>query len=745
MLTRKIPAATPLAAALAIALAAVCGSAQAETLADDQAVTLDRLTVVGNVLKAQESTGSATYLDTGTLEKQGYRDIQRILRQVNGVYAIDEEGYGLRPNIGIRGSGTDRSSRITVMEDGVLIAPATYAAPAAYYFPTAARMNAIEVRKGSSTIRTGPRTTGGAINLISTPIPQTTSGLVDFAYGTDQTVQAHAWAGGSSDHVGWLLETAQQQTDGFKRLDSGGDTGYTLEDYLGKFRINTGPDARYYQSLELKLGKVEQDSDETYLGLTEADFRAHPNRRYAGSQIDNIQTDHEQAELRHYIRFSDTLDLTTVAYRNEFSRNWYKLNDVRGANDCDPEDPIGFKSISSILSTPECYTSQYAAILGADSDAGALRVRNNNREYYGKGVQSVLGWDLDSGGVQHAFELGVRYHEDQEDRYQSDDRYTMQDGTMVLFSRGAPGSQDNRIGDAKAISAYLQDEIRAGNWIITPGLRYESIDLTQTRYSTVTGDRTVPIDVQKDSLSELLPGVGVTYLISDSLNAFASAHKGFNPPGPGSDADPEESTNVEAGLRWNAGAMNAEIAGFWNDYSNLVGSCTASTGGNCEIGEQFDGGKARVRGIEASFGYDIEIGDHLRLPLRAGYTFTDAEFRNSFSSDFEEWGTVESGAPLPYLPEHTFNVQVGLESGRWRVNLAGNHIDDMATSAEAGAPRTESAFVVDLAAGYQLTRQAEVFARVENLTDEVWIASLRPAGARPGLPRQTYVGVRIRF
>lgn len=742
MNTRKIPAATPLAAALALALTSVAGHAHAETAttaADDQAVTLDRLTVVGSRQNAAESAGSATFLDTEMLEKHDYRDIQRILRQVNGVYAIDEEGYGLRPNIGIRGSGTDRNSRITVMEDGVLIAPAAYAAPAAYYFPTAARMSAVEVRKGSSTIRTGPRTTGGAINLISTPIPQTTSGLVDFASGTDQTVQAHAWAGGSSDHVGWLFETAQQQTDGFKRLDSGGDTGYTLEDYLGKFRINTGPEARFYQSLEIKLGKVEQDGDESYLGLTEADFRATPNRRYAASQVDNIQTDHEQVELRHYIQFSDTVDLTTVAYRNEFSRNWYKLNDVRNSAN------TGWVSISNILADPDANADQYAWLTGADSLSGALRVRNNNREYYSKGVQSVLGWTLDTGGAQHAFEFSARYHEDQEDRYQDDDRYTMVDGTMVLSSDGAPGTQDNRIGDAKAISVYLQDEIRAGDWIITPGLRYESIDLTQTRYSTATGDRSTPTRVQKDSVSELLPGIGVTYLVNDNLNVFASAHRGFNPPGPGSSADPEESINVEAGLRWNAGDMNAEIAGFWNDYSNLVGTCTASTGGNCDIGDQFDGGEARVRGIEASFGYAFDLTGDLRLPLRVGYTWTDAEFSSSFSSDFEEWDTVESGAPLPYLPEHTFNVQAGLEGARWRVNLGGNYIDDMATSAEAGAPRTESAFVVDLSAAYKLTGQAEVFTRVENLTDEVWGASRRPAGARPGMPRQTYVGLRVKF
>ena len=734
---------------LAFAIAAACGLAHAETAtaADDQAVTLDHLTVVGSAQRAAESAGSAAYLDTLALQKYDYSDIQRTLRQVTGVYAVDEEGYGLRPNIGIRGSGTDRNSRITVMEDGVPIAPAVYAAPAAYYFPTAARMSAIEVRKGSSTIRSGPRTTGGTVNLISTPIPQRTSGLVDFAWGTDQTLQTHAWTGGSGDNVGWLLETAQQGTDGFKHLDGNGSasnrgTGYTLEDYLGKFRINTGADARFYQSLEIKLGRTEQDGDETYLGLTDADFRARPDRRYAGSQQDNITTDHQQAELRHYIAFSDSLDLTTVAYENEFSRNWYKLNDVRNSDD------TGWVGIGSVLADPSTHADQYAWLTGDDSLAGALRVRNNNRSYYSKGVQSVLGWNLGTGGVRHAFEFGVRYHEDQESRFQDDDRYTMVDGTMVLASDGAPGTQDNRVGDAKAIAAYVQDEIRFGDWIVTPGLRYESIDLTRTDYAKQADGRALgPTRVRKSSVSEWMPGLGVTWLAGDDFNLFASAHKGFNPPGPGSQSDPEESVNVEAGLRWGRDSLRTELVGFWNDYRNLVATCTASSGGGCVIGDQFDGGEARVLGIEASVAYDFgqANGWSVGVPVRLGYTWTDAEFRNSFESDFEEWGEVEAGDPLPYLPEQALNVQVGIEGGRWQVNLAGNYIDDMNTNAADTAPRTESAFVVDLAAGYRLSEQIELYTRIENLTDEVWIASRRPAGARPGLPRQAYLGVRVKF
>ena len=721
-------------------LALACSAALAQPPAV-QLVTLDRLTVVGDSGKAEETAGSAAYIDEEALEKHGYRDAQRILRQVPGIYAVDEEGYGLRPNIGIRGSGTDRSSRLTLMEDGVPIAPAVYAAPSAYYFPTAARMNAVEVLKGSATVRSGPRTTGGAINFISTPVPEAgpdnaVSGLLDVAFGTDQTLQTHAFAGGTNGRVGWLLETAQQQSDGFKRLDSGGDSGYTLEDYLGKLRFASSADADMPQSLELKLGKVEQDGDETYLGLTEADFGANPNRRYAASQRDRIVTDHEQTELRHHVTFNDAIDLTTVAYNNEFARNWYKLNDVGGI------------SIGSILADPITHAAGYATITGGDSADDALRVRNNNRRYFSRGVQSVLGWRFDGGGARHDIEIGLRYHHDEEDRYQWDDGYRMDNGSMVLTSAGAPGTQDNRVGEARAIAIHVQDEIRFGDWMITPGLRHESIDLTRTDYLRQPDGRSLaPTRVRESSVSAWLPGIGVTRFVGERTNVFVGAHRGFNPPGPGSSSDPEWSTNIEAGWRWKDRAARAELVGFWNDYSNLVGTCTASSGGDCVIGDQFDGGHARVLGLEAAFGWDFGIanGWDIAAPLDVGYTYTDAEFRSSFDSDFGEWGEVSVGDRMPYLPEHSLHIRLGLDAEHWHISLAGNHIDDMSTNAADSAPRTDSAFVIDLAAGYRLTDNAELFARIENAADETWVASRRPAGLRPGMPRQGYLGLRIKF
>ena len=185
------------------------------------------MTVIGSAERAAEIPGSADDVDAEELQRYATSDVNRALRRVPGLYLIEVDGYGLRPNIGIRGSGTDRNNRIAVMEDGVLIAPAAYAAPAAYYFPTVERMTAIEVRKGSASIRSGPRTTGGAINLVSTPIPaEQIAGRVSLVAGQDSTYNAHAWAGGSGDQFGFLVEAVQQGSDGFKEID--GDRSFEV-------------------------------------------------------------------------------------------------------------------------------------------------------------------------------------------------------------------------------------------------------------------------------------------------------------------------------------------------------------------------------------------------------------------------------------------------------------------------------------------------------------------------------------
>ena len=164
-------------------------------------------------------------------------DINRILSRVPGIYVQEEDGFGLRPNIGMRGTGLERSSKINLMEDGIPIAPAPYASPAAYYSPTAGRMFALEARKGSSQIKYGPHSTGGALNYVSTPIPNSYKANLILSGGDHSSQFFKSNIGSSNSKFGYLFEILHDKNSGFKSLDYiNGNTGYSKTDFMGKMR-----------------------------------------------------------------------------------------------------------------------------------------------------------------------------------------------------------------------------------------------------------------------------------------------------------------------------------------------------------------------------------------------------------------------------------------------------------------------------------------------------------------------------
>ncbi|GMR23940.1 MAG: TonB-dependent receptor [Acidobacteriota bacterium] len=710
-----------------------------EAIDEATLIISERVNVVGSESALETIPGSAYVIDGEALEaqRQGFDDIHRMIRQVPGIVIQEEDGYGLRPNIGMRGTGSERSAKITLMEDGVLIAPAPYTAPSAYYFPVTGRMEAIEVRKGSSQIKFGPRTNGGALNLVSTSVPINLRMRANVALGTDSAFKGHINVGDSYENVGWLFETYQLRTNGFKELDGGASTGFYVQDYLGKLRFNTSPSARIFQSLELKVGAGTEDSNETYLGLTERDFDWNPVRRYAASQPDNIQWNHQQFQAQHFLAVPGGIDVTTTLYRNNFERNWYKLQSILGTD------------IGGIFDDPLAYASELAIAKGADSDPNDLSVRANARTYYSQGVQSVAGFKARTGSIEHDFELGLRFHQDQEDRFQNEDGFQMLNGLMGLTSFGAPGSQSNRVSDASALAFFAQDTIRLSRWTILPGVRYETIELTRIDYATSDPGRTDP-RVRKNHVTAVIPGIGITYAATPKLNVFGGIHKGFSPPGPGSTefTQSEESLNYELGLRGQRRSLGAELVFYYNNYSNLLGIDTLSSGGSGE-GDLFNGGASRARGIEASLRYDFaELSkSRRRFPFLFSYTLSDAEFRSSFDSSYPPWGDVQEGDKLPYLARHQLYARFAVEDSGWSAGLDANYTSRMRTEAGQGdipaGQGTDAYLVVNAFAEFDLSEDVRFFATVQNVGDNAYIVARRPAGLRPGLPRTFMTGIKL--
>jgi len=702
---------------------------------------MERVMVIGNAERAQDLTGSGHFIDKETLDQNNYTDINRVLRQVPGVNIQEEEGYGNRPNIGLRGGRSERSADITLMEDGILISPAPYAAPAAYYFPRVNRMEAVEVRKGSSTIKFGPRTTSGAVNLISSSVPSTQELEALAGYGTDNTQRLQGHYGNSaafgSGHVGFVVDASHEATDGFKSIDIvGGDTGYSIQDIMGKVKFSTDPTADIFQSLEIKIGGTEEDSDETYLGLTQNDFGADPYRRYAASQVDNMDANHRQYHLRHFVDFGD-IDATTTFYHNQFSRNWYKLNDltIGGVN----------QSISNAMDNAAFLSALKGQTDLDGSAANNLTVRANNRDYYATGIQTDMASQFNLGETDHQIEFGVRYHYDKEDRFQQEDLYAINDGVMTLESEGAPGSNANRHATAKATALYVQDEINYANWTFVPGVRYEYIETNREDFNS--GQEIT------NYIDEIIPGLGIGYAFNDYYSVFGGVHKGFAPPSPGStNDDNEESINYELGARYN-NIVNLELVGFFNEYSNLLGECTLSSGcAGGQVGDQFNAGEVDAYGVEFALGYDIAPTlnvSNVSLPINFNYTYTKAEFQTDFVSAFGEWGNVSAGDELPYIPEHQFYISAGVVAPKWEINVAGKYVAEMRTQAGSGSipsgQGTDAHFIVDVAGEYEIFNNTRIFGTVDNLFDKEYVAARRPAGARPGKPMTALAGMKFQF
>ncbi|MFK2039715.1 TonB-dependent receptor family protein [Bacteroides fragilis] len=709
-----------------------------------QEIVVSSQQILGSKFKARNRTGSAYYISPEEIRRLGYTDINRMLKAVPGVNMYEEDGFGLRPNISLRGTKAERSERISIMEDGVLAAPAPYSAPAAYYFPNVARMEAIEVLKGSSQVQYGPFTTGGAINLVSTPIPNSFSGKANISYGSKNTFKSHTSVGSSWKHFGYMVEYLRYQSDGFKKYEDHAAKGFKRNDIIAKIRVKTDHVKGVNHALELKFGYADENSDETYVGLSADDFKKTPFLRYAGSQMDKLKTDHRQWVATYLLTFSNKLKITTNAYYNYFHRNWYKLNDVRAGITSKEK-----RSIADVLVDPETNIRYFDILTGkTDREGEALLVRANNRTYRSRGIQTRAEYRFNLNEFFFDLEFGLRYHADEEDRFQWDDSYSMKNKKMVLFMEGIHGTNANRVTSANALAGYLLAKLRYDAWTVTAGLRYEDVDLLKKDYTKEDLARSGKVRIETPNHARvLIPGVGLHYQLMPAASVFSGIHKGFAPPSAELYQKPESSVNMELGTRVAIGNFRAELIGFYNNYSNILGSDLAASGGAGTL-EQFNVGEARVKGAEFLVQYQpLPKNCNVRLPLQVSYTYTDTEIRNSFES--HSWGNVVRGDEIPYIFKHALNMQLGIECKWFYANIGARYNSDMRTSPGQGTiaerEKVPANLIFDASLNVFVNKYLTVRLNAINLTNRVYLTSRHPAGLRAGHPFGIYAGANVQF
>jgi len=709
----------------------------------------ERIQILGHNDTLRKESGSATLLDELMLEKFKFDDINRVLYNVPGVNIREEDGYGLRPNIGFRGATPERSKKITVMEDSVLIGPAPYSAPAAYYFPMMSKMTAIEVFKGPAAIKYGPNTVAGAMNMTTRQVPKGAEGAIDLAAGNDGYGKIKAYFGNTNGRLGYLVEGIQLQADGFKELDGGGDTGFKKNDIMTKLNYDLSSN-NDKQLVELKYSYATEKSNETYLGLTDSDFEKNPNRRYVASKNDLMDWNHQQVQFTHFFAGTN-VDITTQVYRNVFERSWNKINGFKPKDKVNPGDPENkdHPDLQKILANPgdDKYENYYHILTGQRNSIQEFEkiiLGDNAREYLSQGIQSELYTSFSLLDFKHTVNTGVRFHQDQINRYHTEEVFVMQDFSLKPDD-GITIPKTTNLEKTDAVAVFIEDTISLYALDLTVGLRGEFFD----SYYQNQADGKENDWLKKDT-SIWLPSISGFYTLNDHAGLLFGIHEGFLPTSPkqGSDVKVESSINYELGGRYNDGNTSIEAIAFYNDIKNLKESCSFSSCGN-DLDIEYNSSEVSIYGLEFSSAYTHSLQNGVDIPLSLTYTYTHSEFKVGFPSGFAMWGNITAGDELPYLPDHQITANIGLIGGLWELNLLGRYIDDMLEASGEDVVlsdvSTKGYATIDLSGSYNFNNYSSIYFKAINLLDRQEIVSRRPYGARPSKNQQFQLGYKFDF
>lgn len=354
---------------------------------------------------------------------------------------------------------------------------------------------------------------------------------------------------------------------------------------------------------------------------------------------------------------------------------------------------------------------------------------------------------FDTFGIAHKVLLGVEYDRERSTFYQEDI------AAVPTINALSPvyGTVADRpyplayifLGDLDGWAAYAQDIIDlTEHWNVVAGVRLSTFD-THTVFSP---DLVIdPGDIVDDEIEHTTFQIGSTYRLNESWSLFGGYATGFdmeNVQGgrafDGTPFDPEESDQIEAGLRFSGAGLRASASVFEITRKNVLTADPINAGFSIQTGE------VRVRGLEIEGEWDAGAG----LGIQGGYAYLDGEITKSNNGD--------QGQRLADAPEHQANIFVRYEIPGVPLELRGganyvgerpfsNAAVDVFNGRLASTIRLPDYVTVDIGATLTLD-QTRIALNVANVFDERFFTrEFNDFSVFPGEPRQVSLRVTQSF
>ena len=695
--------------------------------------------------------GSASIVSAEELKATQALSGNEIFRNISGLHVVEEEGAGLRANIGIRGLDPDKSRNVLMLEDGIPVALAPYGEPEMYFTPNIDRMSGVEVLKGNGSILFGPQTIGGVINYLTEDPPKQAQGVVSFQGGDFGFNNSQIKFGNTINNIGFNVNLNRKEAENF------GPTAFRFTDFNSKIQAAFSP----LSQLVIKLSVYDEVSNSTYVGLTQPMYNAGgmDDLRIAPDDVLNIRR--YAISANHKYLLGEGLQLNTTAFAYTTTRNWNRQD-------------FTYNAAASNLT---------GIAYGFDQELeGTIFLRNStgqrNRQFEVAGLEPRLNYRYTIANKTAKLDAGVRY------LFERAYEQRVNGTTAGVFSGDL---RDDEIRTGQAVSTYFQNKLMVSDKLsITAGLRNENIWYDREIMRTSFNDTLISAT---SHVFAIIPGAGFNYNFTDNFGAFAGIHRGFAPPrtkdaisnnGMDLQLDAEKSWNYELGIRASWIGLNIELTAFYMDFSNQVIPVSESSGG---LGTGYiNGGETLHQGIESSL--VIPLNDLIPawdVSLLWSGTWVNSQFSSnrwvlqkiSVDSSSENIYMNVKGNKTPYAPALTMATALMINSP-WGLGarLGGNYIGEQYTDAmntedvfewltissqdneynyvqatgNGRIGKLEPYFVTNLSLWYNHEKTGLGFTFcVKNIFNERYIVSRRPQGIRVGMPRFVSAGISYTF
>jgi outer membrane receptor protein involved in Fe transport len=649
-------------------------------------------------VRLSETPGSTILLNTTDVVATPALRVDDVLRQVPGFSLFrrtdSRTANASNQGVSLRGLGGTAASRALVLEDGL---PLVDAFGGWVYWDRVPRASlaSVEVFRGGASNLYGSDALGGVVQFMTRQPEERPAFTLETSYGNERTPDLSAWTGARLGRWDLSLASEMFRTD-----------GYILVPTYQRGRVDT-PANSENATVELTIGHRIGDKGRIFgRGSFYTEFRNN------GTPIQTNDTRMGEGAVGLDEQFGSSDSLTVRAYGLVQSYNQRFSSVAANRNS---------ESLTDLQHVPE-------QLVGG---AGEWT------HFLGKHQTLIAGMDL----------MEVMGASDEQ-----------------LFTAGTHTRNNASGGRQRILGWFGEDLVRFNTWTIILGARFDdwnnfnASSICTPVSSTCASSPSALYPSRSDFAFS--PRLSVLRALSRNVSVTASMYRAFRAPtlnelyrsfrvanvltmnNPFLNA--ERLTGAEAGVNVNTLQSRLDLRGtfFWSDIVDPVENVTINPAPSPVLRQKQNLGRIRSRGMEL----DGVVHITRDIQLSAGYEFTDATVVN-YTVPPGEISLL--GKNVAQVPRNVFTW----EARYWnpsRILLSvqgrfvGNQFDDDQNLYPLGSFHT-----MDLQIGRNITRNVEVFAAAENITDERYNVANTPTATGSlfniGPPILYRIGLRLNF